>query len=168
MTADFKRLGKRGSYRLGRLRTQGVGERQGVTLFRPRFSRMDHRWPASHWLLGLLGGVLLIAAGAVAGWWFMPFAVGLLAGGANWIGGWPGRVALPAVALTAAAGWAVPLWWAVLRGQPYGPVAREVAALDGLPGHASAGLVLTLLIAAAQALAGYWLGRALTPRSAGQ
>jgi hypothetical protein len=165
MTTDFKRLGKRGSYRLGRLRAQGVTEEHGVRLFRPRFGRVDHRWPALHWLLGLLAGTLVISAGAAAGWWFLPFAAGLLAGGANWIGAWPACVALPAVAVMAAAGWAIPLWWAVLHGQPYGPVAREIAALNGLPGHASAGILLTVAVAAAQAVAGYWLGRALAPGS---
>jgi hypothetical protein len=164
MTADFKRLGKRGSYRLGQLRAQGVGGQQRETMFRPRFARSDHRWPVSHWLLGLLAGTLLVAAGAAAGWWFIPFAAGLLAGGANWIGAWPQRVAVPAVAAMAGAGWAVPLWWAVLHGQPDGAVARETAALAGLPGYAAAGMLLTVLIAAVQAIAGYWLGRALTPR----
>jgi hypothetical protein len=166
MTADFKRLGKRGSYRLGRLGAQGVARRQPPAAFQPRFIRPDHRWPVSHWLALLLAGTLLVIAGAAAGWWFAPFLVGLLAGGANWIGNWSTRVAVPAVALMAAAGWAVPLWWAVLHGQPDGAVAREVAALTGLPGDAAAGMLLTVVIAAAQAVAGYWLGRALTPRPA--
>lgn len=164
MTADFKRLGKRGSYRLGQLRAQGVGGRAYDEPFQPRFVRTDHRWPASHWLLGLLGGTLLVVAGAAAGWWFMPFVAGLLAGGANWIGAWSHRVAVPAVALMAAAGWAVPLWWAVLRGEPDGAVAREVAAIGGLPGYAAVGMLVTVLVAAVQAIIGYWLGRALTPR----
>jgi hypothetical protein len=166
MTADFRRLGKRGSYRLGRLRAQGIGGPQRDVPFQPRFNRPDHRWPASHWLLGLLGGTILVVGGAAAGWWFVPFLVGLLAGGANRIGAWSSRIAIPAVATMAAAGWVVPLWWAVLRGQPDGAVAREVAALAGLPGHAIVGILLTVLVAAAQAVTGYWLGRALTPRPA--
>ncbi len=163
MTADFKRLGKRGSYRLGQLRTQGVPGQQPPVPFRPRFVRAYHRWPVSAWLLGLLTGVLVIAAAAAIGWWFMPFAVGLLAGLANHVGRWPTRVALPAVAVVSAAGWAVPLWWSVLRGGPYGAVARAIAALVGLPGFAAVAVALTVLIAAAQGLAGYWLGRAMTP-----
>jgi hypothetical protein len=162
MTADFKRLGKRGSYGLGQLRTQGVSGQPPVP-FRPRFVRPYHRWPLSAWLLGLLAGVLLIAGAAVIGWWFMPFVVGLLAGLANYVGRWPTRVALPAVAAISAVGWAAPLWWSVLRGAPYGAVARVIAAQLGLPGYAVVGIVLTVLIAVVQGMTGYWLGRALTP-----
>jgi len=162
MTSDFKRLGKRGSYRLGQLRTQGVLGEPPVP-FRPRFVRPDHRWPAFVWLLGLLAGVLLIVGAAEVGWWFMPFVVGLLAGLANHVGRWPTWIALPAVAAISAAGWAVPLWWSVLRGAPYGAEARVIAALLGLPAYAAVGVALTVLIAVAQGMAGYWLGRALTP-----
>jgi hypothetical protein len=164
MTAEFKRLGKRGSYRLGRLRAQGITKLPPPVPFQPRFVRPDHRWPLSVWLLGLLAGAVLIVAGAAVGWWFMPFVVGLLAGLANRIGRWPLRGGLPAVAVMAAVGWAAPLWWLVLHGQPYGAVARVIAALAGLPGYAAAGMVMTVLIAVVQALVGYWLGRALTPR----
>jgi hypothetical protein len=167
MTADFKRLGRRGSYRLGRLRVQGLSGPQQSVPFQPRFARRDHRWPVSHWLLGLVAGAILIMIGASAGWWFAPFLAGLVAGGANWVGNWPVRLAVPAVAVTAAAGWGIPLWWAVLHGQPDGAVARVVAALTGLPGYAAAGVLLTVLVAAAQAIAGYWLGRAVTPHPAG-
>jgi hypothetical protein len=66
----------------------------------------------------------------------------------------------------AVAGWGVPLWWQTLHGQPYGAVAREIAALGGLPGGAAAALALTLLVAVVQAIIGYWLGRALAPRPA--
>lgn len=167
MTAEFKRLGKRGSYRLGQLRAQGIARHAPPVPFQPRFGRRpDHRWPVSAWLLGLLGGLLVIVAGAVVGWWFVPFVVGVLAGLANRIGGWPARFAVPAVALMAAAGWAAPLWWSVLRGEPYGAVARVIAALLGLPGFAAVGMVVTVLVAVSQALAGYWLGRAITPRPA--
>ena len=168
MTAEFKRLGKRGSYRLGQLRSQGISKGRPHVPFQPRFARApDHRWPMAAWLLGLVAGVLAIAGGAVAGWWFVPFLVGLLAGLGNWIGRWRTRVAVPAVALTAAVGWAAPLWWSALRGQPLGAVARVIAAVIGVPGYAAVGIVVTLLIAVAQGLAGYWLGRALTPRAAG-
>jgi hypothetical protein len=72
---------------------------------------------------------------------------------------------VPAVAAMAAAGWAIPLLWeAVLAHQPYGAVAREIAALGGLPAYAATGVAVTLLIAAVQAVVGYWLGRAVTPR----
>jgi hypothetical protein len=163
MTAEFKRLGKRGAYRLGQLRAQGIREPPRPRPFRPRFIRPDRVLPVPVWLLLLALGVLLIVAGAEVGIWFMPFVVGLAIGVLNWIGGWPARIALPAVALTAALGWAIPLWWSVFRGQPYGAVARVIAAIGGLPGYAAVGMVVTVLIAAVQALAGYWLGRALTP-----
>lgn len=163
MTAEFKRLGKRGAYRLGQLRAQGIGQPPEPRRFRPRFLRPDHRWPAPAWLLGLLTGVLLIAAGAVAGLWFVPFAAGLLAGLANWAGRWRVLVAVPAVGLMAALGWVVPLVWYTLRGQPSAGAARVIAAELGLPAHATAGFAVTVLIAVAQAVTGYWLGRAVTP-----
>ena len=166
MTSDLKRLGKRGGYRLGQLRVQGVAGNQAPTPFQPRFVRPHHRWPTSTWLLGLLAGVLLIVGGAVLGWWFMPFAAGVLAGLANRIGRWRIRVALPAVAIVAALGWAVPIVWSVLNGQPYAAVARVIAALLGLPANPAVGIAVTLMVAVVQAVVGYWLGRALTPMPA--
>jgi hypothetical protein len=166
VTAEFKRLGKRGSYRLGQLRAQGIGAYQRPVPYQPRFVRQDHRWPASVWVLGLLTGSLVVAGAAAAGWWFVPFLVGVLAGVANWIGAWRLRVALPAVAVMAAVGWAAPLALSVLRGQPYVAMARVIATGLGLPEHATAAIALTVLVAVAQALAGYWLGRALAPRPA--
>jgi hypothetical protein len=167
VTAEFRRLGKRGAYRLGRLRAQGVVEQRKPTPFRPRFTRYrPHRWSTSTWLLGLLVGAVVIAVTTAAGWWFVPFVAGVGAGIANWAGGWPCRVALPAAAVMAAVGWLAPLWLGVLRGQPYGAVARVIAALTGLPGYAAVGIAATVLIAVVQAVVGYWLGRALTPRPA--
>jgi len=161
MTSDLKRLGKRGAYALGQLAKQGAGSQPPVPL-QPRFVRPDHRWPGPVWLLGLLAGVLIIAGAAAVGWWFMPFVIGLLAGLANYVGRWPTQVALPAAVLMSAAGWVVPLWWSVLRGAPYGAVAR-IAALLGLPRYAAVGIGLTVSVAVAQGVTGYWLGRALTP-----
>lgn len=163
MTADLKRLGKRGAYRLGQLGAQGVPGYQQQVRFQPRFVRPYHRWPTSTWLLGLLAGVLLIVVGAVLGWWFMPFAAGVVAGLANRIGRWRMRAALPAVAIVAALGWTVPIVWPVLNGQPYAAVARVIAALLGLPANPVVGIAVTLIVAVVQAVAGYWLGRALTP-----
>lgn len=166
MTAEFRRLGKRGSYRLGQLRAQGVGELERPVPVQPRFTRRDHRWPGSVWVLALLAGSLLIADAAAAGWWFAPFIVGVLAGVANWIGGWGTRVAVPAVAVMAAVGWGIPLAFAVLRGQPYAAMARVIAATLGLPASPVAGFAVTVLLAAVQAAIGYWLGRAFTPHPA--
>jgi hypothetical protein len=164
VTTEFKRLGKNGAYRLGQLRAQGIKRQQPPAPFRPKFIRADHRWPTSTWLLGLLAGALTITATAFAGWWFTPFLVGVVAGLANWIGAWRSRVAVPAVVVVAAAGWGLPLWYSVLRGQPYGAVARVISALLGLPGYAAVGMAVTVLIAVVLALAGYWVGRAVTPR----
>jgi hypothetical protein len=166
VTTEFRRLGKSGAYRLGQLRAQGIKQQQPPTPFRPRFIRPDHRWPTSTWLLGLLAGGLSIMATALAGLWFIPFLVGVVAGLANWIGAWRTIVAVPAVAVMAAVGWAAPLWFGVLRGQPYGAVARVIAAMLGLGGHAAAGMAVTVLVAVVLALAGYWAGRAVTPRPA--
>jgi hypothetical protein len=164
MTAEFKRLGKRGSYRLGQLRAQGIRHRPPPSPLTPWFGRPAYRGPAYLWLLGLLLGAIAMAAGASLGWWFLPFAVGVAAGLVNRFAGWPVRFALPAVAVTAAAGWGLPLWMGVLRHQPYGAVARVIAAVAGLPAHAAVGIGFTLLIAVVQAIVGYWLGRAVTPQ----
>jgi hypothetical protein len=167
VTAEFRRLGKRGAYRLGQLRAQGVGERRPPKQFRPRFARYRPRvWSTTTWLAGLAGGAVVIAAATAVGWWFVPFMAGAGAGFANRAGVWPWRVAVPAVASMAAVGWVAPLVLGALRGLPYGAVARVIAALTGLPADAAMGMVLTVVIAVLQALTGYWLCRALTPRLA--
>ncbi len=166
MTSEFRRLGKRGSYRLGQLRAQGIREVPRPVPFQPQFIRPYHRWPASVWLLGLLAGSLIIVGAAAEGWWFGPFVVGVLAGLANRIGAWRVGVAVPALAVMAAVGWGAPLAWAELRGQPDVALARVIAGILGLPASAVVGFALTVLVAVAQALVGYWLGRALTPRPA--
>jgi hypothetical protein len=113
-----------------------------------------------------VAGVLLIAAGALQGLWFLPFLAGLATGVAARHGHLRLRVTLPAAAAMAAAGWGAALWWLVLRGLPDGAVAREVAALAGLPPYAAVTVVAVLLVAVIQALAGLWLGRALAPGQA--
>jgi hypothetical protein len=160
---DVKRLGKRGSYRLGRLRAQGVTGFAPSMPLRPSFSRPRHRGPAGWWLLGALAGAAAIAGGAVIGWWFMPFIVGAAAGVANRYGGWRARVMIVAVLGMALAGWGVPLAWPAWHGLPAGATARVIAALTGLPPYAVTGFALALLIAVLQGWAGLWLGRALTP-----
>lgn len=104
-------------------------------------------------------GVLVIAIGASAGIWFLPFVAGLIIGLAA------RNRTLRSVLLTAAAiavaGWAIPLAWQAAHGEPVVATARIAAALAGLP--ASAGLVLgvTVLVAVIQALTGVWVGRAI-------
>lgn len=102
----------------------------------------------------------VVAATAQAGAWFVPFVVGVGAGVAalRWR-----RMVLLAMA-AAIAGWAIPLWVLALRGLPAGATARVIASLAGLPPYAAVTVVVTLLLAALQALAGAWLARALLPR----
>ena len=163
MTADLKRLGKRGSYRLGRLRAQGIAAAGRSAPLRPAFTRPQHRGPTLAWLAVGLAGTLIIAAGAAAGLWFVPFIAGLAAGLANWLGGWRARIMMLAVTIMAAGGWAIPLGWFALDGNAAGATARVIAALLGLPAFATTGVLAALAVAAVQALAGLWLGRALTP-----
>ena len=142
--ADLRRLGRRGSYRLGSPRDQ-VGP-----------------WS---WLAVVLAGTLVIAGAAELGLWFVPFLAGLAVGLLLARRGWRLRHTLSAVLVMALLGWGVPLYWpAVIQGQPAGATARVVAALAGVPPHAVFGVVFTLLVAVLQAVIGLWLGRALTPR----
>jgi hypothetical protein len=160
--AELRRLGKRGSYRLGRLGAPPAAPAQPPA---PHYPTWTHRHRGSLWLWGLawLAAVLVVAAAALLGLWFMPFLAGLAAGLAARAGRWRLRVSLPAVILLGVAGWGAALWWLVLHQLPEGAVAREIAALAGLPPHAPVAIVVTLLVAAIQAMAGLWLGRALAP-----
>ena len=160
--ADLRRLGKRGSYRLGRLGAPRPGPSAPPAPHYPSFAP-QHLGPAGLWLLACLAGVVIVAAGALAGWWFLPFLAGLAGGLAAHYGRWRLRVSLPAVMLIAAAGWGVALWWLVRRGLPEGAVAREIAALAGLPASSAVAIAVTLLVAVIQAAVGLWLGRALAP-----
>ncbi len=116
------------------------------------------------WVAGWLAGAAVIAAGAALGWWWVPFPVGLAAGVAARYGRLRLRAAVPGLALAAAAGWALPVAWAWFAGLPERQVARTVAALAGLPAHASLIFAVTLLVAVLQALAGCWVAQVLTPR----
>src|ERR1039458_4137313 len=126
-------LGRRGSYRLGRL---GAPPPVRISLpgaHYPSFAP-GHRGPAFGWLLSCLAGVVVIAGGTSLGWWFV---AGAAAGIAARYGRWRLRVALLAVTLMAAAGWGIPLCWSAWRGSAVGATARVVAALAGLPPHAA-------------------------------
>ena len=70
-----------------------------------------------------------------------------------------------AARLTAVPGYALPIWIMALRGMPVGATGRVIAGLAGLPPHAPVTVVVTLLLAALQALVGTWLARALLPRA---
>jgi hypothetical protein len=163
VTADPRRLGKRGSYRLGILAGPPPAR---PPLPSPRYPAWipGRRGPAVLWLLACLAGAAILAVGALAGLWFLPFLAGLATGVAAHYGRLRLRITLPAVVIVAAVGWGGALAWLMLRdGLPERGVARTIAALAGLPAHATVGIAVTLLVAAIQAAAGLWLGRALLP-----
>jgi hypothetical protein len=127
------------------------------------FGRPRLRWRrAAAWVIAFVVATAAIAGGAEAGVWFLPFVAGLCAGLFSRF------LRLRACLLTAGAasllGWAIPLLWQDMSGLPVGGVARTVAALAGLPPQAPVAVGATLFIAAAQALCGLWLVRALAPR----
>ena len=109
----------------------------------------------------LIAVAVVVAVSAELGAWFVPFLAGLAAGVASCRYLFP---SVPATALAAVAGWALPLWVMALRGQPAGATARVIAGLAGLPPYAALTVVVTLLLAGLQVLAGAWLARALLPR----
>jgi hypothetical protein len=106
-----------------------------------------------------LGAVTVIAAGASAGFWFLPFVAGL---GFGLLARYRRlRAVLPVSAAVAVAGWAAPLAWQAGRGEPVAATARSVAALAGLPASAALVVGITLLVAAVQAITGVWLARTI-------
>lgn len=108
--------------------------------------------------LAIFALVTVVVAGtAAAGLWFVPFAAGVAAG----LLSLRRPKVVPATVAGAVAGWALPLWILALRGLPAGATARAIAALAGIPPYAAVAIVVTLLLAALQTLAGAWLARAL-------
>jgi hypothetical protein len=110
------------------------------------------------WTVGALAALIAVAIGAAAGGWFLPLLVGLVAG---WTAP-PGRLrrVLAASVLVAVAGWAAPLLWLAARGIPVAATARSIAATAGLPASAALIVAVTLLVAAIQAAAGFWVAHA--------
>jgi hypothetical protein len=160
---DPRKLGKRGTYRLGKLGAPPAARAPWPGGHYPSFAP-QRRGPAGAWLLACLAAAVLVAAAALAGWWFLPFLVGLAAGLAVRIGRLRLRAALAAAVVVAAAGWGAALAWLALRdGLPEAAVGRSIAALAGLPASAAAAIAATLLVAVVQAAVGLWLGRALAP-----
>jgi hypothetical protein len=100
---------------------------------------------------------VVVAGTAAAGLWFAPFVAGVAAG----LLSLRRPKVVPAAVAGAVAGWALPLWILALRGLPSGATARAIAALAGIPPYAAVAVVVTLLLAALQTLAGAWLARAL-------
>ncbi len=159
--ADPRRLGKRGAYRFGRLRAQGIGELPPPEPFRMSFAPPRYRGQPAAWLLLFSAGAAAIAAGTFLRVWYLPFIACLVAGIATGAGRFWLRGTVVAVLAMLVVGWGIPLAWPALHGEPVVGTARVLAALAGVPGGAAAGFGLTLLTGLVQALAGLWLGRAL-------
>jgi hypothetical protein len=160
VVSDLRRLGKRGSYRLGRLAAPPAPPARLPTPHYPSFTP-GRRGPAALWLAGWLLLAAIVAAAALIGWWFLPFLAGLAVGLASRYARAGFRLGLLAGVTVAAAGWGAALWWSVLRGLPEGATARVIASLAGLPPYAAAAVAVTLCVAIIQAVAGLWLARAL-------
>jgi hypothetical protein len=158
--ADPRRLGKRGAYRLGELRTAGPRPARGPARREPSFRPRRSRRPLLAWLTGCAVTAALLGLGAGLGWWFLPFAAGIAAGA----GPWRASPALGLVVLAVVLGWGAALWWPTLSGAPAGAGARIIAALAGLPPHAVFGVAATVGIGILQALVAFWLARAVTYR----
>jgi hypothetical protein len=161
--ADPRRLGRRGSYRLGRMGAPPAPRTPWPAVHYPTWTPR-RRGPGFLWLLACAAGAVIVAAGALAGWWFLPFLAGLGTGLAAHYGRFRLRATLPAAVAVAVAGWGAALAWLALRdGLPEVTVARSIATLAGLPASAAVAIAVTLVVAALQAAAGLWLGRALAP-----
>ncbi|MBV9094894.1 MAG: hypothetical protein JO132_13645 [Streptosporangiaceae bacterium] len=158
--ADPRRLGKRGAYRLGELRGPGPRPARPRVARTPSFGPRRPRGTVAWWLAGCVAAAALLGLAAWLGWWFGPFAAGIIAGA----GPWRARPALGLVVAATAAGWGTALWWPALAGAPAGATARAVAALAGLPPYAAVGVAGTLLLGIVQAAVAFWLARAVTYR----
>lgn len=112
----------------------------------------------------LVAGLVSLAL-VLLGFWWAPFAVGLVVGAVAprpW-------VALPAGAGVGLLSWLIPLGVAHSR-YGLGPTAGALAAIMGFDGKAPLPVVLTLVVATLLGLAGAWLGsaaRGLTAAAAG-
>jgi hypothetical protein len=160
MVDDPKRLGKRGAYRFGELRAPERPAKRASAPHEPSFGTQRSAGSVVAWLVVCAATAALLGLGAAYGLWFLPFVAGIAAGA----GPWRARPALGLVVLAVAVGWSAALWWPALSGAPVGATARVVAALAGLPPYSAVGVVGTLLVGVLQALAAFWLARAVTFR----
>src|SRR5258706_7636628 len=97
------------------------------TAFRPSSVPPQHRGSALGWLLAAILGILLIAAGAMLGLWFMPFLLGLAAGVAMRWGQWRLRGTIPAGLIVAAPPGALTPLAQAPPGPPVRPPAPTIA-----------------------------------------
>ncbi len=161
--SELRRLGKLGSYRLGLLAPQGIARPAPPRQFRPSFVRPRRSTPVLGWIMLGVAGAAVIGGGAMIGLWYVPLVVGILCGLAARVGELRTRSVFLAVLVMCGAGWGGALAAYAVRGQPVGATARVIAAIAGLPAHAAAAIACTLALSMLLGLAGFWLGRALTP-----
>jgi hypothetical protein len=158
--ADPRRLGRKGAYRLGELRSAAKPPPRPPARHQPSFGARRSRGSVTRWLAACAVSAAVLGLGAAFGLWFLPFVAGILAGALPW----RARSALGLVVLAVAVGWGAALAWPALSGAPAGATARVVAALAGLPPYAAVGVAATLLVGVLQAVVAVWLTRALTYR----
>jgi hypothetical protein len=157
---DPRRLGRKGAYRLGELKSAAKPAPRARARHQPSFGARRPRGSLTRWLAVFAVTAALLGLGAAFGLWFLPFVAGILAG----VAPWRLRSALSLVVLAVCVGWGAALAWPALFGAPVGATARAVAALAGLPPYAGVGVTATLLIGVVQAVAAVWLARTLTYR----
>jgi hypothetical protein len=157
---DPRRLGRKGAYRLGELKSAAKPVPRSRARHQPSFGARRSRGSSTRWLGAGAVTAALLGLGAAFGLWFLPFVAGILAGFVPW----RLRSALSLVVLAVCVGWGAALAWPALFGAPAGATARVVAALAGLPPYAGVGVAGTLLIGVLQAVVAVWLARALTHR----
>lgn len=159
--SEFRRLGKRGSYRFGWLAVPGAEPAPRPAPFVPRFGSRTRSGSGTGWAWPVSCAVAAVVLGFGAsafGLWWLPFAAGVLGG----LSVWRARSAVLWGCGAVCVGWGGALWWpALVDGAPAGATARVVAALAGLPPFAGVGVAGTLLVGILQVLAAVWLTRAL-------
>jgi peptidoglycan/LPS O-acetylase OafA/YrhL len=141
VTADLRRLGKPGAYRLGRLGTQGIAALERPAPLRPKFRRRPERRRLVGAVAVLLAGVGLITGGMSAGWWFVPLLAGLAAGTLNLGEERPPKIVLAVMALAVLAGAAL-AWLAAP--QVVHPVTVAEALVEAALGYGIVALVAAL------------------------
>ncbi len=114
--------------------------------------------------VSILLAALAALAGVILGFWWSPFAVGLILGSLNA----RARITVPAGAAVGLLAWAIPLAVAQAR-YGLGPTAQSLAAIMGFDHKAVVPVLLTLIVGTLLGVTGAWLtsaGRGLVARNA--
>ncbi|HEX6501172.1 MAG TPA: hypothetical protein VF054_19400 [Micromonosporaceae bacterium] len=111
---------------------------------------------------GLVAAVLIVTLATVAHLWFAPFVVGVALGAVTRLRAVRVRTALLTAVAAALVGWAVPLVWRAVVGEPVIAAAGATVAVAGLPALGWLLVVVALLVAVIQGMLGVWLSRALS------